>query len=196
MNNGCAYPTPFPAFPRSEKASEQGKERVSSPVERFCFLFDGGGWEGVPPFDPRLHSRYTCRMSIQLIQQYHAKVEKIIRYGGSRNESALRKPFQDLLEAYAAEQGSAAGAGGGVPPRAGCASIPDGTLKDALRQDWGYWESRTRRTTWPTRSRPSSPKAIPPPTSCSKTRTPPCCTRTATKCSAPILPTPPRSMPC
>ncbi len=41
-------------------------------------------------------------MSIQLIQQYHANVEKMIRYGGSRNESALRKPFQDLLEAYAA----------------------------------------------------------------------------------------------
>jgi hypothetical protein len=33
-------------------------------------------------------------MSIQLIQQYHAQVERIIRYGGSR------KPFQDLLEAY------------------------------------------------------------------------------------------------
>jgi hypothetical protein len=43
-------------------------------------------------------------MSIQLIQTYHAKVEKIIRYGGSRNESALRKPFQDLLEAYASSK--------------------------------------------------------------------------------------------
>jgi hypothetical protein len=37
-------------------------------------------------------------MSIQLIQQYYTKVEQIIRYGGSRNESSLRKPFQDLLE--------------------------------------------------------------------------------------------------
>jgi len=36
-----------------------------------------------------------------LIQQYYAKVEQIIRYGGSRNESSLRKPFQDLLEQYA-----------------------------------------------------------------------------------------------
>jgi hypothetical protein len=43
-------------------------------------------------------------MSIQLIQQYHTKVEKIIRYGGSRNERALRKPFQDLLEAYASSK--------------------------------------------------------------------------------------------
>jgi hypothetical protein len=40
-------------------------------------------------------------MSIQLIQQYRAKVEQMIRYGGSRNESTLRKPFQDLLEQYA-----------------------------------------------------------------------------------------------
>ena len=40
-------------------------------------------------------------MSIQLIQQYHAKIEQMIRYGGSRNERTLRKPFQDLLERYA-----------------------------------------------------------------------------------------------
>jgi hypothetical protein len=40
-------------------------------------------------------------MSIQLIQKYYADVDKIIRYGGSRNESSLRKPFQDLLEQYA-----------------------------------------------------------------------------------------------
>jgi hypothetical protein len=40
-------------------------------------------------------------VSVQLIPQYHAKVEKIIRYGGSRNESAMRKPFQHWLEACA-----------------------------------------------------------------------------------------------
>jgi hypothetical protein len=40
-------------------------------------------------------------MSPQLIQNYYTKVEQIIRYGGSRNESSLRKPFQDLLEQYA-----------------------------------------------------------------------------------------------
>jgi hypothetical protein len=40
-------------------------------------------------------------MSIQLIRQYHTKVARIIQYGGSHNESALRKPFQDLLEQYA-----------------------------------------------------------------------------------------------
>lgn len=29
-------------------------------------------------------------MSIQLIQKYYTEVDKIIRYGGSRNESSLR----------------------------------------------------------------------------------------------------------
>jgi hypothetical protein len=36
-------------------------------------------------------------MSIQLIQQYYAKVEQIIRYTGARNESTLRQPFHELL---------------------------------------------------------------------------------------------------
>jgi predicted DNA-binding ribbon-helix-helix protein len=43
-------------------------------------------------------------MSIQLIQQYHAQVEKIIRYGGTRKETAVRKPFHDLLEQYARQK--------------------------------------------------------------------------------------------
>lgn len=33
--------------------------------------------------------RYNLPMSIQLIQQYHSKVERIIRYGGSRKETAV-----------------------------------------------------------------------------------------------------------
>jgi len=36
-------------------------------------------------------------MSVQQIHQYHANVERVIRYSGSRNESALRKCFHDLL---------------------------------------------------------------------------------------------------
>ena len=39
-------------------------------------------------------------MSIQLIQQYYSKAEQMQRYGGTRNESTMRKPFQDLLEHY------------------------------------------------------------------------------------------------
>jgi len=83
-------------------------------------------------------------VSIQLIQQYHSKVEKLIRYGGSRNESALRKAFQDLLEQYATGRNLLL-----VPEvefrRGGVRVIPDGTLKDPLRQDWGYWESKDEK---------------------------------------------------
>ncbi|MCP4363185.1 MAG: hypothetical protein GY796_34725 [Chloroflexi bacterium] len=43
-------------------------------------------------------------MSIQLIRPYQAQVEKIICYGGSRKESSVRKPFQDLLEHYARQR--------------------------------------------------------------------------------------------
>lgn len=81
-------------------------------------------------------------MSVQLIQQYHAKVEKIIRYGGSRKESSVRKPFQDLLEAYARQRNLEMIAELDYRTRKGHTIYPDGTLKDALRQDWGYWESK------------------------------------------------------
>ncbi len=83
-------------------------------------------------------------MSTQLIQQYHAKVERIIRYGGSRNEGALRKPFQDLLEQYAASRDLLL-VSEVEYRRRGVRVIPDGTLKDALRQDWGYWESKDEK---------------------------------------------------
>ncbi|VAW43493.1 ATP-dependent RNA helicase YejH [hydrothermal vent metagenome] len=81
-------------------------------------------------------------MSIQLIQQYHAQVEKIIRYGDSRKETAVRKPFQDLLEHYARQRNLEMIAELEYRTRKGKLVFPDGTLKDALRQDWGYWEAK------------------------------------------------------
>jgi predicted helicase len=84
-------------------------------------------------------------MSLQLIQQYHTRVEKIIRYGGSHNESALRMSFQDLLEAYALSKNLLLVPEVEVRTRSGRRVVPDGTLKDALRQDWGYWESKDEK---------------------------------------------------
>ncbi len=81
-------------------------------------------------------------LSVQLIQQYHAQVDKIIRYGGSRKETSVRKPFQDLLEAYARQKNLELIAELDYRTRTGHTVYPDGTLKDALRQDWGYWESK------------------------------------------------------
>ena len=84
-------------------------------------------------------------MSIQLIQQYYANVEKLIRYGGSRNESALRKSFQALLDAYAQSKGLVLVPEVEYAAAGGRRVIPDGTLKDALRQDWGFWESKDEK---------------------------------------------------
>lgn len=81
-------------------------------------------------------------MSLEAIQRYHAKVEKIIQYGGSRNESSVRFAFQNLLESYCAETHLELIAELDYKTPAGATVRPDGTLKDALRQDWGYWESK------------------------------------------------------
>lgn len=81
-------------------------------------------------------------MSIQLINQYYAKVEKIYRYGGSKKETSIRKPFQDLLEQYARQKNLELIGELDFRTRTGHLVYPDGTLKDALRQDWGYWESK------------------------------------------------------
>lgn len=40
-------------------------------------------------------------MSRQLINQYYTKLERIIQYGGSRNETAIRQAFYALLNEYA-----------------------------------------------------------------------------------------------
>jgi hypothetical protein len=81
-------------------------------------------------------------MSLNLIQEYHRKVEEIIQYGGSRNETSIRLAFQKLIEQYCSDKKIEL-----IPELAyktvfGTTVHPDGTLKDALRQDWGYWESK------------------------------------------------------
>jgi hypothetical protein len=90
--------------------------------------------------------RDFATMSIQLIQKYYAEVDKIIRYGGSRNESSLRKPFQDLLEQYARSKNLVLVAEVEIESKRGTRIRPDGVLKDALRQDWGFGRARTRKT--------------------------------------------------
>ncbi len=84
-------------------------------------------------------------MSIQLIQQYYAQLDKIKRYSGSYNEATLRKAFHDLLEQYARAKNLELIAEIEFIPKKGQRVVPDGTLKDALRQDWGYWESKDEK---------------------------------------------------
>lgn len=81
-------------------------------------------------------------MSLLLIQQYHNRVQEIMQYGGSRNETAVRPAFQKLIEQYCADRKLELIPELEYRTSHGMAVNPDGTLKDALRQDWGYWESK------------------------------------------------------
>ena len=81
-------------------------------------------------------------MSLQLISQYQAKLERLIAYGGSRNEGSVRAAFQDLLDRYAAAKNLALVTELDYKTKTGTTVRPDGTLKNAVRQDVGYWESK------------------------------------------------------
>lgn len=81
-------------------------------------------------------------MSIQSIRQYLSEVEKIIHFGGSKKETAIRNAFYNLLNEYAKQKELMLIPEISVKGRLGKTVTPDGTLKDSLRQDWGYWESK------------------------------------------------------
>lgn len=81
-------------------------------------------------------------MSRLWITQYQAEVEKIIQYGGSRKETSIRFAFQNLLNEYCKTRDFLLIAELDYRTKAGKAVYPDGTVKDALRLDWGYWESK------------------------------------------------------
>lgn len=81
-------------------------------------------------------------MSIHAIRNYQAEVEKLIHYGGTKKETAIRNEFQRLLNDYAKQKGLMLIPEISIKTKAGKTVTPDGTLKDSLRQDWGYWESK------------------------------------------------------
>ncbi|MFH7028743.1 MAG: type ISP restriction/modification enzyme [Heteroscytonema crispum UTEX LB 1556] len=81
-------------------------------------------------------------MSKFLIKQYHAEVEKVIQYGGSRKETSIRFAFQNLLNQYCQAREFLLIPELDYKTLNGKIIRPDGTVKDALRLDWGYWESK------------------------------------------------------
>ncbi|MFL5739311.1 MAG: type ISP restriction/modification enzyme [Flavisolibacter sp.] len=81
-------------------------------------------------------------MSIHSIHQYQNEVEKIIHYGGTKKETAIRNAFYNLLNEYAKQRGLMLVTEVTIKAPSGKNVTPDGTLKDMLRQDWGYWESK------------------------------------------------------
>lgn len=83
-------------------------------------------------------------MSVLLIRQYHAEVENIIIYGGSRKETSIRVAFQNLLNEYCKPREFRLIPELDYKTPQGKVVYPDGTVKDALRLDWGYWESKDK----------------------------------------------------
>lgn len=81
-------------------------------------------------------------MSVHSIHQYLNEVEKIIHFGGTKKETAIRNAFYNLLNDYAKQKGLMIIPEITIKAPSGKNVTPDGTLKDILRQDWGYWESK------------------------------------------------------
>lgn len=76
------------------------------------------------------------------IQKYYNEIQEIIDYGGSKKESAIRTAFQKLLDTYAMAKGLKVIAELTIKTPKDDNVSPDGTLKDSLRLDWGYWEAK------------------------------------------------------
>jgi predicted helicase len=81
-------------------------------------------------------------MSKQLISQYYNKVDKLVQYGGSNKETSIRNEFYNLLNSYAENKNLVLVAELPVRGTKGRDVTPDGTLKNVLRLDYGYWESK------------------------------------------------------
>jgi len=78
-------------------------------------------------------------MSKQSINNYYNKLSQYKRFGGTRNETSVRRAFANLLEEYC------------LPKNLilvdelhlkNSTKRPDGTVRNSLQLDWGYWESK------------------------------------------------------
>lgn len=81
-------------------------------------------------------------MSRRLIEEYHNQVEKIKQYSGSKKESSLRAEFANLLNSFCKTKNLLLIQELEYKTKKGTTVIPDGTIKNALRLDLGYWESK------------------------------------------------------
>jgi hypothetical protein len=82
-------------------------------------------------------------MSEFSIKEYQNEVEKIIHFGGTNKETAIRNAFYNLLNEYAKQKGLMMVTEIDIKASNSNKTVtPDGTLKDVLRQDWGHWESK------------------------------------------------------
>ena len=74
------------------------------------------------------------------IERYQADKQRLIEYGGSDSEQSIRRAFANCLDAYCHEHREKLALVDelGAPLR----NRPDGTVKDSLRMNRGYWEAK------------------------------------------------------
>ena len=74
------------------------------------------------------------------IDAYHVELRRLIEYGGSSNESSIRRAFELCLDNYCRDHPEKLTL---VPELdSGHRNRPDGTVKDGLRLARGYWEAK------------------------------------------------------
>jgi predicted helicase len=81
-------------------------------------------------------------MSKLLINRYYNELDKLKRFGGSRNETSIRDAFKSLVNSYAERRNLLLVPEIGVKGKKGNTIYPDGVLKNATRFEFGYWESK------------------------------------------------------
>ncbi|NJK35275.1 MAG: N-6 DNA methylase [Oscillatoriales cyanobacterium SM2_2_1] len=81
-------------------------------------------------------------MSRLLVTHYQAEVEKIIRYGGSKKETSIRNAFERLLNDYCKPRNYLLIPELDFKTKFNTTVFPDGTVKDAIRLEHGWWESK------------------------------------------------------
>jgi hypothetical protein len=102
----------------------------------------GAKAEQVDRNETEAHKPEARKASTPAIDKYYTSVQKIRDWGGSNKETAIRTAFITLLNHYAEKKDLFLITELAVEGKHGRKVMPDGTLKNALRLDYGYWESK------------------------------------------------------
>ena len=74
------------------------------------------------------------------VEEYRAKLQELIEFGGSDNEENIRPAFQYCLDSYCRDHRERLVL---IPElKSSPSNKPDGTVKDSLRMARGYWEAK------------------------------------------------------
>jgi predicted helicase len=81
-------------------------------------------------------------MTIQAIHHYHNAVHKIYQFSGQTHEQAIKDEFKRLLNHYCDARNLLVVSEINIKNKRGDLIRPDGIVKNNLRLDCGYWESK------------------------------------------------------